>query len=102
MFVQDDGRKRLPNKINCKGDYLLKPQYHFLISRLILPLIIRALLTSFDLGKTENNQDWSIFGFIYGTVPPAPISVVFAGVFGIQEDMVKTIYNFKDVHFLDI
>ncbi|CAB4003876.1 Hypothetical predicted protein, partial [Paramuricea clavata] len=54
----------------------------------ILPLIIRGLCTSFNVGGDKMQEDWSTFGFLYGTIPPAPPTVIYAAAFGIQEDMV--------------
>ena len=36
-------------------------------------------------------EDWSIFGFLYGTIPPAPPTVIYAAAFGIQEDLVNIV-----------
>jgi hypothetical protein len=35
-------------------------------------------------------EDWSIFGFLYGTIPPAPPTVIYAAAFGIEGDLVST------------
>jgi hypothetical protein len=53
-------------------------------------LIIRGLCTSFEVGGKEM-EDWSIFGFLYGTIPPAPPTVIYAAAFGIQEDLVNIV-----------
>ena len=36
-------------------------------------------------------EDWSTFGFLYGTVPPAPTTFIYAAAFGMEEDLVSLI-----------
>ena len=62
----------------------------FLSCSVILPLIIRGLCTLFNFCGEE---DWSTFGFLYGTIPPAPSVVIYASAFGIQEDLASIIDN---------
>jgi predicted permease len=57
---------------------------------IILPLIIRGLCSSFHVGGEQMEEDWSIFGFLYGTIPPAPPTVIYAAAFGIEGDLVST------------
>lgn len=56
-----------------------------------MPLIIRGLCTSFNVGGDKMQEDWSTFGFLYGTIPPAPPTVIYAAAFGIQEDLASTV-----------
>lgn len=66
----------------------------FLLCSVILPLIIRGLSTSFNVGGEQMQEDWSTFGFLYGTIPPAPPAVIYASAFGIQEDLASIIDNY--------
>ncbi|XP_028399439.1 integral membrane protein GPR155-like [Dendronephthya gigantea] len=76
-------------KIRAKmGMIILVPLSLSVAKVVILPLIIRGLCTSFNVGGDEMREDWSIFGFIYGTIPTAPTTVIYAASFGIQEDLI--------------
>ena len=63
----------------------------FLSFSVILPLVIRGLCSSFNIGGEEMQEDWSTFGFLYGTIPPAPTGVIYASVFSIQDDLASII-----------
>ena len=64
-----------------------------LLFSLILPLVIRGFCSLFHVGGEQKEEDWSIFGFLYGTVPPAPTTVIYAAAFGMEEDLVnRTVY----------
>ena len=76
-------------KIRTKvGMIILVPMLLGVTKVLILPLVIRGLCSSFHVGGEQMEEDWSIFGFLYGTVPPAPTTVIYAAAFGMEEDLV--------------
>lgn len=42
-----------------------------------------------DVGRSTNQtKSWSLFGFLYGTFPSAPSVAIFAGKYGIEEQLV--------------
>ncbi|XP_046846937.1 integral membrane protein GPR155-like isoform X1 [Xenia sp. Carnegie-2017] len=53
---------------------------------IVLPLIIRGLCISFNIGGLKLREEWSTFGFLYGTIPPSSPTVFYAAHFGIEED----------------
>ena len=62
--------------------------------------MIRGLVKLFEVGGSDKlNEDWSVFGFIYGTIPAAPAVVIYASAFGIQEDMVNTLFLHSNIQF---
>ena len=44
-------------------------------------------------GNINETNNWSMFGFLYGTFPAAPSSAIFATKFGIEEQLVNIIKN---------
>jgi hypothetical protein len=59
--------------------------------RLFVPLLAREFIQILDVGGSNQTltDGWSMFGFLYGTIPTAPTVIIFASKFGVEEDMVR-------------
>ncbi|XP_076338963.1 lysosomal cholesterol signaling protein-like [Tachypleus tridentatus] len=74
-----------------QGTALLQPAVMIIVKILILPLIIRELVTVFSTNDSSADvKDLANFGFLYGTFPTAPTVFIFAGQFGLSTEVVAS------------
>ncbi|XP_013785956.1 integral membrane protein GPR155-like [Limulus polyphemus] len=74
-----------------QGAALLQPAVMIIMKILVLPLIIRELVTVFSSNDSSVDiKDLANFGFLYGTFPTAPTVFIFAGQFGLSTEMVAS------------
>jgi len=70
------------------------------LDRVLLPLLAREFIQLLDVGGSNETltDAWSMFGFLYGTIPTAPTVVIFASKFGIEEEKVWCTWAKMEVH----
>lgn len=58
---------------------------------MLLPLCAREITQILDVGGSNQTltDAWSMFAFLYGTIPTAPTVVIFASKFAVEEEKVQ-------------
>lgn len=85
------GVKMVGNMKTKVGSGLVVPLLLITAKSLFLPLIAREMVEVLDVGRSTNQtKSWSLFGFLYGTFPSAPSVAIFAGKYGIEEQLVTS------------
>jgi len=61
---------------------------------MLLPLCVRQFSHLLNVGGSNQTltDNWSMFGFLYGTIPTAPTVVIFAAKFAIEEEKVRAAF----------
>ncbi|KAK3780258.1 hypothetical protein RRG08_047247 [Elysia crispata] len=79
----------LVGKVQGKlGMSLLVPFLLVVAKSLVLPLFAWGILQRLDL--SENSTSYSMYGFLYGTIPTAPSVYIFANDFGFGGEIIAT------------
>ena len=65
----------------------IAPFILIVIKTLVMPIITREIVNSLKVGANESDtQDWTDFGFLYGTFPSAPSVFVYAAKYDLEVD----------------
>ncbi|GFR68715.1 integral membrane protein GPR155, partial [Elysia marginata] len=79
----------LVGKVQGKlGMSLLVPFLLVIAKSLVLPLFAWGILQRLD--RSENSTSFSMYGFLYGTIPTAPSVYIFANDFGFGGEIIAT------------
>ncbi|XP_031562631.1 integral membrane protein GPR155-like [Actinia tenebrosa] len=86
------GLKMVGNMKKKMGYGLIVPLLLIFTKILFVPLLAREFIQILDVGGSNNTltNEWSMFGFLYGTIPTAPTVIIFASRFGVAEDLIAT------------
>ena len=77
---------------SLKGSSLVLPGILIVVKTLMLPLVTREFVSLLKPGgdDVEVTEDFSNFGFLYGTFPTAPSVFVFAAHYNVQPDLIAS------------
>lgn len=83
---------RMVGKVHkLRGATLVAPGILIVAKLLVLPLVIREVVSLLRVGSDTNETvDWSTYGFLYGTIPAAPTVFVFATQYNLDVDLIAT------------
>ena len=67
----------------------ITPVIIILCKTVVMPIITREIVSSLNVGRNESEtQEWSNFGFLYGTFPTAPGAFVYATKYDLDTDFI--------------
>ncbi|KAF5272061.1 hypothetical protein FQR65_LT05043 [Abscondita terminalis] len=83
---------RMVGKVHkLRGATLVLPGILILVKLLVLPLVIREVVSLVHVGADAvETSDWSTYGFFYGTFPAAPTVFFFATRYNLEIDLIAS------------
>lgn len=74
-----------------QGNTWITPLILIIAKSIAMPIIAREVVNLLNVGaNATDTQEWSNFGFLYGTFPSAPGVFVYASKYDLETDMIAS------------
>ena len=74
-----------------QGNTWITPLILIIAKSVAMPIIAREVVNLLNVGaNATDTQEWSNFGFLYGTFPSAPGVFVYASKYDLETDMIAS------------